>query len=99
MQLELGKQTLRYWKRQKNQEPVCLDLLLVWIDDSPGLDDKEKDKDHKRVGSCVFQILGPEQVIRVVAASEEQKESWVETLREMLSKHILNESNFSPFSF
>lgn len=100
MQLELSRHTLRYWKRQKNKEPVCLDLLLVWIDDTATVEqdsrekDKDKDKDHKRTaaGSYIFQILGPEQVIKVVAASEEQKESWMETLKDILSKHIISES-------
>lgn len=92
MQLELGKQSLRYWKRQKNKEPVCLDLLLVWVEDTVN---EEGDKEHKRTTSCAFQILGPEQVIKVVAASEEQKESWMYTLRDLVFKNLLSESKYS----
>ncbi len=88
MQLEIGKETLRYWKRQKNKDPVCLDLLLVWLDDTC-----VEDKEHKKgAHSTIFQILGPEQVIKVVANDSTQKAYWVLTLRNLIEDHIHRES-------
>jgi hypothetical protein len=93
MQLELGKETLRYWKRQKGSKEVCLDLLLVWLDDTC-VDDK--DKEHKKgASSTIFQILGPEQVIKVVANDSGQKAHWVGTLRTLITDHIRRESKQS----
>eukprot|EP01127_Copromyxa_protea_P016713 TRINITY_DN5010_c0_g1_i1.p1 TRINITY_DN5010_c0_g1~~TRINITY_DN5010_c0_g1_i1.p1 ORF type:complete len:1604 (+),score=274.67 TRINITY_DN5010_c0_g1_i1:128-4813(+) len=85
MQLELDRESLRYWKRQKDKEHVSLDLLLVWLDDTCLEVDKEKP-------CSFFQIFGPEQVIKVVAADEEQKATWFMTLRELLITNIAREN-------